>query len=130
MKVKKRMLAKGGGVVKGAVLGKIAGLFPWSGAVFKDYMGRVHEPGTLAKSIAAVPRVSRTTGEPWLFVRARSGKNEKYDAYYAFWLERGTSKMGARPFMRPALEQSAGAAMEAAAVVGQGEIEAICRQTF
>lgn len=123
LRVKKLLLAKGGTVVKSSVLAHIAGTF--HGKPFKDYMGRVHQPGTLAKSIACVPRMDRQTGQPWLFVRARAGKAQRYDAYYAFWLERGTSKMGARAFMRPALEQSAKAAAEAAAEVGRAQIEAL-----
>jgi HK97 gp10 family phage protein len=78
------------------------------------YHGDVAEghppPGTLRKSI----QIRRMPGFPpdrclyAVFVRkgrGRSGKkNLNLDAFYWWFVEFGTAKMGARPFMRPAFE--------------------------
>ena len=71
-------------------------------------------PGTLKKAIS----IKRITGLPLTrivyIVFVRSGKSRQsvgkkqrnLDAYYWRFVEFGTSKMGARPFMRPAFESS------------------------
>jgi HK97 gp10 family phage protein len=79
----------------------------YSGAV-----GRNHPPaGTLKRAIFRARLTSECTRnvEKWL-VSVRRGKGARnlkagnLDAYYATWVEYGTQKMGARPFMRPAFE--------------------------
>jgi HK97 gp10 family phage protein len=55
--------------------------------------------GDLQKSI----RVRRLDGDPHLDIRVIAGSREKNGPFYAHMIERGTIKMGARPFMRPAL---------------------------
>lgn len=46
-------------------------------------------------------------------VRVRTGKfNAEGDAYYWRWVEFGTSKMAAQPFMRPAFEAKVAEAVE------------------
>jgi len=54
------------------------------------------EAGALKKSI----RVVRLHGDPKMNVRVYAGNR---DVFYALWVERGTVKMKARPFLRPAL---------------------------
>jgi HK97 gp10 family phage protein len=85
-------------------------------------------PGTLKRAIymRRVARESSKTREYWVvsvrqgsrFLKAagRKGGVEQFgprDAYYARWVEFGTSKMSPRAFMRPAFEQNKGAAYEA-----------------
>lgn len=49
---------------------------------------------------------SRRTGDISFKVGVRGGAGSKNDAYYWRFLEFGTEKMAARPFMRPAMENS------------------------
>jgi HK97 gp10 family phage protein len=87
-------------------------------------------PGTLKRAIAMrrLARESSAEREYWiLYVRRgsrflkdsgkKAGGVEHYgprDAYYAKWVEFGTSKMSARSFMRPAFEQTKTQTYEAA----------------
>ncbi len=57
------------------------------------------EAGALKKTI----RVVRLKGDPKQNIRVYAGNKE---VFYARFVEYGTIKMGARPFMRPALNQS------------------------
>jgi len=94
-----------------------------------EYHGKVRDghppPGTLKRAIA-VKRVQAdctpTREVAQVYVRqAKNGsvgqKNVKAygrtDAYYWRWVEFGTSKMAAHPFMRPAFEAKKQAALEA-----------------
>jgi HK97 gp10 family phage protein len=62
-------------------------------------------------------------GRKYLGVSVGINKNGKGgDTYYWRFLEFGTSKMAAKPFLEPALEQARGAAIEA---VKAGAIQAI-----
>jgi TP901-1 ORF40-like protein. len=67
----------------------------------KSWTERV--PGTLKSSI----RVRRLKGDPKLDVRVYAG-NER--AYYSRFVERGTVKMKAKPFLRPAMNGASSAA--------------------
>lgn len=85
----------------------------YSGPVGKNHP----PPGTLRNAIyqMRITAESTPTLETWL-VSARKGNKaaEKgMDAYYASWVEYGTVKMSARPFMRPAFESKKEAAVEA-----------------
>lgn len=51
-------------------------------------------------------RVRRLKGDPKQDVRVYAGSREKGGAYYAHMVEYGTVKMKAKPFLRPALNQS------------------------
>jgi HK97 gp10 family phage protein len=51
-------------------------------------------------------RVIRLKGDPKQDVRVYAGNRIKGGAYYAYMVERGTKKMAAHPFLRPALNQS------------------------
>ena len=55
--------------------------------------------GKLRQSI----RVRRLKGDPKQDVRVYAGNRIKGGAFYAHMVERGTKKMTARPFLRPAL---------------------------
>ena len=57
------------------------------------------EAGVLKKTI----RVVRLTGDPKLNIRIYAGNR---DVYYARFVEYGTVKMRAKPFLRPALAES------------------------
>lgn len=59
--------------------------------------------GRLKKSIGVIKRKSRR-GEVTFSVSPRKGG--KNDGFYGRFIELGTSKMIARPFLRPALEKS------------------------
>jgi HK97 gp10 family phage protein len=63
--------------------------------------------GELLKSI----RVTRLKGDPKLNIRVYAGGRWKGAPFYAHMIEYGTIKMGARPFMRPALNGSKSAVM-------------------
>jgi HK97 gp10 family phage protein len=56
-----------------------------------------YPPGTLKRSIIATPGPAKQRG---IFIVAR-----RKIAYYAVFLEFGTSKMSAQPFFRPAIQQ-------------------------
>lgn len=58
--------------------------------------------GDLEKSI----RVKRLPGDPKLNIRVYAGGRWKGAPFYAHMIEFGTAKMGARPFLRPALNSS------------------------
>jgi len=63
--------------------------------------------GDLQKSI----RVKRLPGDPKLNIRVYAGGRWKGAPFYAHMIEYGTVKMGARPFMRPALNGSKASVM-------------------
>lgn len=82
-------------------------------------------PGTLKRSILIkhVPERSGVSSQTFI-VGVRSGKryrnqgkkgNRSQDAYYWRWVEFGTVKMSARPFLRPAFEANKQAAVDAIA---------------
>jgi len=97
----------------------VKGMVSTGAAVFKDeaiarapeYTGDVQlghpPPGTLKRSIYQfrIREESVGTREAWR-VSVRKGKKAKdgVDAYYGSWVEYGTVKMVARPYMRPAFE--------------------------
>lgn len=58
--------------------------------------------GDLQKSI----RVKRLDGDPKLNIRVYAGGRWKGAPFYAHMIEFGTVKLGARPFLRPALNSS------------------------
>lgn len=63
------------------------------------------EAGALKKSI----RVVRLQGDPKMNVRVYAGNK---DVFYARFVEYGTVKMPAKPFLRPALNASKGGIMD------------------
>jgi len=82
-----------------SVASRARGLVP----VGKDVAGKgkwsKREAGALKKSI----RVVRLKGDPKMNVRVYAGNR---DVFYARFVEYGTVKMKARPFLRPALNAS------------------------
>lgn len=64
--------------------------------------------GDLLRSI----RVRRLKGDPVLNVRVYAGSREKDGPFYAHMIEYGTIKLGARPFLRPAINGSKSAIMD------------------
>ena len=79
---------------------------------YSGQVGRNHSPpGTLKKAVYRFRLTAECTPniERWL-VSVRKGraaqglKAGNLDAYYATWVEYGTQKMSARPYMRPAFE--------------------------
>ena len=81
-------------------------------------------PGTLKKAVyqKQIAELSNATRQTF-FVGVRQGKKQQtvkrgksivnLDAYYGRFVEFGTSKMSARPFVRPAFEAKKDAAIEA-----------------
>lgn len=93
-----------------------------------QYTGSVAEghppPGTLKKAIYQKQIAELSSALQQVFyVGWRRGKSQQQvrrgskianlDAFYGFFVEFGTSKMSARPFMRPAFEAKRDAAIEA-----------------
>lgn len=93
----------------------------------RDYVGRVAAghppPGTLRRAIVTkqIPEKSGPLKQTF-FVTVRSGKQYQkqgkhgtlsQDAYYAAFVEFGTEKMCAHPFMRPAFDAKKNAAVAA-----------------
>lgn len=91
------------------------------------YTGEVSQghppPGTLKRAVyqKSIQELSGLTKQTF-FVGVRKGKkyqkqgkkgNLSQDAFYAKFVEFGTSKMSARPFMRPAFEAKKNEAVEA-----------------
>jgi len=77
----------------------------------KQYMGTWIMPGNLRRNIKVrpAPRKNRTRAEPieyWVYV---SGKT----AWYWKFVEFGTKKMSAKPFLRPAFDNQKGVALKA-----------------
>jgi HK97 gp10 family phage protein len=82
-------------------------------------------PGTLKRSIVRkqIKELSDLTKQTFV-VAVRKGKkyqkqgksgNLSQDAFYATWVEFGTSKMAAKPFLRPAFEAKKNEAVDAMA---------------
>lgn len=89
--------------------------------VFDGQMSDNHPPpGTLRKSVYQSQRRMLSSAVKQVFhVGVRTGKSLKdkagrtLDAYYWRFVEFGTSKMAARPFLRPAFEAKKQAAVDA-----------------
>jgi len=60
------------------------------------------DSGKLKDSI----RVTRLKGDPKQNIRVYAGNRNKGGAFYAHMVEYGTVKMKAKPFLRPALNES------------------------
>ena len=76
---------------------------------------QIAQPGNLKKNIIVkrLPPAERTvTEEHIVTVRHGSGKVPK-DAFYGRFVEFGTAKMAARPFLRPALDNNKQAVIDA-----------------
>lgn len=82
-------------------------------------------PGTLKRAIfqKQIPELSSLLSQTF-YVGVRHGKryrvrgtkgNRSQDAYYWRWVEFGTARMSARPFLRPAFEAQKQAAVQALA---------------
>jgi HK97 gp10 family phage protein len=82
-------------------------------------------PGTLRKSIITkyIPELSTSTrktffvtvrhGKKYQKVKGRNGSVTNLDAFYWWWVEKGTAKMTARPYLRPAFYAHQNAAVSA-----------------
>lgn len=65
----------------------------------------------LEKSIQAIQRKAKE-GQITFTVTPAKGVRQKYDGWYAHFIEFGTVKQSAKPFMRPAFESSADKALQ------------------
>ena len=61
--------------------------------------------------LKATIRVARLKGDPKQNIRVYAGNRLKGGAFYAHMVEKGTVKMKAKPFLRPALNASKGQIM-------------------
>jgi HK97 gp10 family phage protein len=102
-----------------------------------EYTGPISEghppPGTLKKAIyqKQIAELSNAVQQTF-FVGVRQGKKQRavkrgtkilnLDAFYGRFVEFGTSKMSAHPFMRPAFEAKKDAAIEAMRAYGAERI--------
>lgn len=117
----------GRNVLRGAVRAGAAVIRAESQARAPVYAGDVSKghppPGTLKRAIymKQIAELSGATRQTFI-VGARKGRKYRHqgksgnlsqDAYYASFVEFGTSRMAARPFMRPAFEAKKNAAVEA-----------------
>lgn len=90
------------------------------------YRGKDKTPGTLRQAIVATARREQD-GSITLLVGVTSGRRAKHDAFYARFLELGTSKSPPRPFLGPSLDASAGAAVDRARVILGRRIDRACK---
>lgn len=114
-------------VLRGAVGAGAAVIRKEAQAKAPVYTGDVSKghppPGTLKRSVVQKQiRELSSLFKQVFYVTVRMGKkyakqgkggNLSQNAYYASWVEWGTSKMAARPFMRPAFEGKKEAAVQA-----------------
>lgn len=63
----------------------------------------VGETKTIERALKAIRRKPRNPDKPFSDVRVTRGTNQKYDAWYWHFLEYGTVKQSAQPFIRPAI---------------------------
>ena len=70
---------------------------------------RTFKPGNLKRSFAIL--TFKRSGD--LFVGPRTGKKSPFDGFYAQFVEFGTSKMAAQPFVRPSVASKRGEAQKA-----------------
>ena len=62
------------------------------------------DTGTLRKGIVAVRRRPRNPDRPFSDVNVTGGHGAKHDAFYWRFVEYGTVKKSARPFIQPAIQ--------------------------
>ena len=82
------------------------------GDVDRLYGKYPHKKGNLRRSIS-FKWLRAPQGSARVIVGPRSGKNEKFDGYYGKFVEQGTSKLQAKPFMKPAFLSKKGAMEQA-----------------
>lgn len=112
-KVIKGAVASGAAVIKNEAISRAP--------IYSGKVGKNHPPpGALKAAIYQARLLKECTGtvEAWLVSvrkgpRAAASVRGNVDAYYATWVEYGTVKMGAKPFMRPAFEAKKNEAVEA-----------------
>jgi HK97 gp10 family phage protein len=117
-------LAIGRNVLRGATSAGAALISKEAAAKAPVYTGDVSKghppPGTLRRSVylKQIRELSSPISQTF-YVSVRKGKNKadkkgrSLDAYYWTWVEFGTAKMAARPFLRPAFEARKLAAVDA-----------------
>ena len=72
----------------------------------KGKIGRyAHAPGTLKKSIKYKILRQRSPSRVAGLVGPATGRKQKYDGYYGYFVEKGTSHSKPQPFLRPALDE-------------------------
>lgn len=90
------------------------------------------DTGRLAKAIkvrSKSRRFLRATQEGvQLWIDPGKSRSDQKGAFYGMWVEFGTSKMPARPFMRNALESESGAAIAEVVRVFRSKVDDIVRQ--
>lgn len=64
--------------------------------------GAPRDEGVLRRAIKARRRRGKR-GQPRASIEITKGRNAKWDAFYWFFVEYGTSKMSAKPYIRPAV---------------------------
>lgn len=85
--------------------------------------GEIVQPGNLQRNVV-LKRVTdgRLTAEYVVGVRAGSGKSPD-DAFYGDFVELGTVKMAAQPFIRPAFDSKKGEAVDKMVAVLKDRVE-------
>jgi len=72
----------------------------------KGQTGRyTHAPGTLKKSIKYKILRQRSPSHIGGLVGPATGRKQKHDGYYGYWVEKGTVHSEPQPFLRPALDE-------------------------
>lgn len=119
-KVVKQSLRKGGGVVKAAAIAnakRFTGGYS-TGNISRNIVVANDKDLRVGKTsrFGVVVKVRRLTAKQIARFKAQTGKSSRAnrsDPYYWWWVEFGTSKMAAQPFMRPAFESTKGKQIDA-----------------
>ncbi len=89
----------------------------------KTYKGRLVAPGFAQRSLRLLARINRRKGSAEALIGVRR------EAFYALsFVELGTSRMGARPWLRPAFESSQDSMLRSLASELKKRIERIARR--
>lgn len=110
-------------VAMGEALHQARTSIPVGTVAHRTYRGRVVSPGFALASLHIETKIDKRTGSAIAFLGVSS------EAFYAVqFLELGTSKMAARPWLRPAFESSQDAMLQAIGDEMRKRVERIAKK--